>query len=141
VKIDRLSSCRQVAKFISVETPNTRYGADTMMTRSIQIALLTAGLAATPIIGAAATSPTALDSCVKAFMADISSKEPRTLKLLGSHYVSDGNLHLMGETSAMALVARDAHDHHELARALCTVDYRGGVVNLQTQPINSFQAF
>jgi hypothetical protein len=108
-----------------------------MNTRTFSIAAVAAGLVAAPTFGAAANSPVALDSCVKAFMADLSAKAPNTLKLRDSHYIDNGgapasNLTVFTGTREMELTARDAHDNHAVARAVCTVNSQGEVVDLRT---------
>jgi hypothetical protein len=35
-------------------------------------------------------------------------------------------------------MARDAHDHHPIARALCTVSTSGQVIDLHQEPLDSF---
>jgi len=105
-----------------------------MLTHSIKIAAIAAGFATVPMIGAAANSMTALNSCTKAFVADLSAKTPTTLKVRDSHYETDSSW-VTGGTSELALTARDAHDKHMLARAVCTVNSQGEVIGLQTAPL------
>jgi hypothetical protein len=117
-----------------------------MMTRSIKIAAIAAGLATVPLIGAAANSPAALNSCTRAFMADLSSKIPKTLKLRDAHYIAGGragdtNLLVLGGTSELTLTARDAHDNHAVARAVCTVNWQGDVVELRAAPLFSMDDY
>ena len=111
-----------------------------MTTRTFQIAAIAAALAAAPMLGVAANAPVALNSCVKAFMADLSNKVPGTLKLRNSHYEddigsTDSGLTLPGRRDEMVLTARDAHDNHAVARAVCTVNSQGDVVDLRAAPL------
>ena|SRR5579862_4691559 len=107
-----------------------------MTTRSIKIAAIAAGFATVPLIGAAADSTTALNSCTKAFVADMSAKASHALKLRDSRYVADSSW-MAGGTSELALTARDAHDNHTVARAVCTVNSQGEVIGLQASPLLS----
>ena len=102
-----------------------------MNTRSIKIAVITAGLATMPMLGIAASSPVAVDSCVKAFMAKLSTTLPKQPKLRESHFVDDR----MGGSSEWTLTARDANDNHPIARVLCTVNSWGQVIDLQQEPV------
>ena len=102
-----------------------------MNTRSIKIAVITAGLATMPMLGVAANSPLAMDSCVKAFMAKLSTTMPKQPKLRESHVIDNR----VSDSSEWTLTARDANDHHPIARVLCTVDSWGQVVELQQQPL------
>jgi hypothetical protein len=117
-----------------------------MITRKLKMAAIAAALAAMPMIGAAASQPTVLNSCVKAFMADLSAKRSGTLKLRSSHYVGDtgtpgGNLAALSSTSELTLTARDAHDNHALARAICTVNSQGDVLELRAEPLSAYEPF
>jgi hypothetical protein len=110
-----------------------------MITRTFKLAAIAAAFAAVPMIGAAADQPVALNSCVKAFMADLSNKAPNTLKLSNTHYIGDSspdsNLALMASSSQLTLTARDAHDNHAVARAVCTVTTQGDVLELRAAPL------
>jgi hypothetical protein len=113
-----------------------------MMTRTLKMAAIAAAFAAAPMIGAAANQPAALNGCVKAFMADLSTKAPTTLKLLDTHYrddsgTPDGSLAMLAGSSELTLTARDAHDNHALARVVCTVSPRGDVLGLRTEPLSA----
>ena len=103
-----------------------------MNTRSIKIGVITAGLATAPMLSVAADSAVAMDSCVKAFMAKLSTTMPRTPKLRESHFI-DGRLD--ESSNIWTLTARDAHDNHPIARVLCTVNTAGHVIDLQQQPL------
>jgi hypothetical protein len=116
-----------------------------MNTRTLSIAAIAAGLVTAPMLGSAANSSLALDSCVKAFMADLSAKAPNTLKLREWHYVDNGaapasNLTALAGANELELTARDAHDNHAVARAVCTVNSQGQVVDLRTAPVG-YEAF
>jgi hypothetical protein len=107
-----------------------------MITRTLTIVAIAASLAATPMLVSAANSSQKFDNCVKAFMADLSKKSPVTLKLRDSHYLGDdglaaGDLPSTGGVRELDLVARDAHDHHAIARASCAVNSQGDVVELR----------
>lgn len=106
-----------------------------MNIRSIKIAVITAGLATAPMLGVAANSPVAMDSCVKAFMAQLSTTMPKQPKLLASRYIDD---HMSGESSELTLTARDANDHHRIASVQCTVDTSGHVIDLHQDPLAAF---
>ena len=106
-----------------------------MINRTFKMAAIAAVFAAAPVIGAAADRPTALNSCVKAFMADLSSKVPNTLKLRDTHYsndtgATDGHLSAAGG-SELELTARDAHDNHAVGRVICSVNSQGDVLGLR----------
>jgi hypothetical protein len=103
-----------------------------MNTRSIRIALITAGLATAPVLGVAADSAVAMDSCVKAFMAKLSTTMPKTPKLRAARFIDD---RLNESSNAWTLMARDAQDNHPIARVLCTVNALGQVIDLQRQPL------
>jgi hypothetical protein len=107
-----------------------------MITRSIKIAAIAAGFATVPMIGAAADSTTALNSCTKAFVADLSARTTNTVKVRDSHFVA-GSSWVPGSTSEIALTARDAHNNHRVGRAVCTVDSQGAVIELQASPLFS----
>jgi hypothetical protein len=116
-----------------------------MMTRTLKMAAVATALAAVPMIGAAANQPAALNSCVKAFMADLSSKAPNKLKLLDTQYrddlgTPDSNLRVVAGSDQLTLTARDAHDYHTVAQAICTVSSRGDVLELRTVPLD-YQPF
>jgi hypothetical protein len=103
-----------------------------MNTRSIKIAVITAGLATAPMLSAAANTPLAMDSCVKAFMAKLSTTMTKTPKLRESQLI-DGRV---GESSTeWSLTARDANDNHPIARVRCTVNTWGQVIDLQQEPL------
>jgi hypothetical protein len=102
-----------------------------MTIRSIKIAVITAGLATAPMLSVAANSPVAMDSCVKAFMAQLSTTMAKQPKLRASRYIDDR----FGDSSELTLTARDANDHHTIARVLCTVDTSGQVISLHRQPL------
>jgi hypothetical protein len=106
-----------------------------MNIRSIKIAVITAGLATTPMLSVAANYPVAMDSCVKAFMAQLSTTMAKQPKLLASRYIDD---HPTGESSELTLTARDANDHHRIARVLCTVDTAGQVIDLHQEPLANY---
>jgi hypothetical protein len=102
-----------------------------MITRTLTIAAIAVSLAATPMLACAANAPQEFNNCVKAFMADLSKKGPLTLKLRDSHFVDQGYLPTISDIREMELVARDAHDHHAIARANCAVNALGDVVELR----------
>jgi hypothetical protein len=103
-----------------------------MITRSIRIAVITAGLATAPMLSVAANSPVAMDSCVKAFMARLSTTMEKKPKLREAHLIDDRG----GESSSeLTLTARDANDNHPIARVLCTVNTWGQVIDLHQEPL------
>jgi hypothetical protein len=110
-----------------------------MNTRTTTIAAIAAALAATPMMSLAADSSEALNSCVKAFMTDLSSRSPATLKLRESRYIDnsaeDYGVAMPESTDALTLTARDAHDNHAVGRAICTVNSRGEVKQLRATPL------
>ena len=72
----------------------------------------------------------------EAYVADLSKKGPVTLKLRESHYFGDdglegGDLPSITGIRELELVARDAYDHHAIARASCAVNAQGDVVELR----------
>ena len=104
-----------------------------MNTRPIKIAVITAGLAIVPMLGVTANTPVAMDSCVKAFMSSLSTTMPKKPKLREAHLIDD---HPVADWGALMLTARDAKDNHPIARALCTVDTWGQVIDLHQQPLH-----
>jgi hypothetical protein len=118
----------------------------TMNTRSIKTAAVAAALAGAPMLGMAANSQVALDSCAKAFMTELSTSKPGAFKLSHARYeadggVADGDILALGGNAEMTLTARDAHDNHAVARAVCTVNSRGEVVNLQPAPLSALEPY
>jgi hypothetical protein len=105
----------------------------TMKLRSINIALMTAGFAAAPMLSAAANAPIPMDSCVKAFMANLSTTMTKTPKLQKWHYIDDSP---GGNSTELTLLARDAHDNHLIARAVCIVSPSGQVIDLHQEPLH-----
>jgi hypothetical protein len=105
-----------------------------MKIRSIKIAVITAGLATAPMLSVAANTPVAMDNCVKAFMASLSTTMTKPPKLLASHYIDD-----RGDEPATALtmMARDAQDNHPIARAQCKVNTSGEVIELHQEPLRT----
>ena len=103
-----------------------------MNTRSIKIAVITAGLATAPMLGVAANTPVAMDSCVKAFMTSLSTTMPKKPKLRESHLIDD---RVGGDSTELILTARDAQDNHPIARVLCTVNTWGQVIDLHQEPL------
>lgn len=113
-----------------------------MNTRSIKIAAVATALAGAPMLGMAADSQVALDSCAKAFMTELSTSKPGAFKLRHARYAAaDGDMLLLGDKSEMTLIARDAHDYHAVAGAVCTVNSRGEVVNLQPTPLSALEPY
>jgi hypothetical protein len=109
-----------------------------MNTRSIKIAVITAGLVTAPMLSVAANSAVAMDSCVKAFMASLATTMAKTPKLRESHFIDDREISQIAQTSTeWTLMARDAHDNHAIARALCTVNSSGQVIELHQQSLHT----
>src|SRR5579863_7352192 len=107
-----------------------------MIARTLTIAAIAASLAATSTLASAARSPQQFNNCVKAFIADLSKKGTATLKLVDSRYLGDDSLEFdelpsLSGTRELALVVRDAHDHHAIARASCVVNAQGDVIELR----------
>jgi hypothetical protein len=104
-----------------------------MNNRSIKVAVITACLATAPVLSVAANTPVAMDNCLKAFMANLSTTMTKPPKLLASHYIDNG-----GDNAATALtmLARDAQDH-TVARAQCKVNSAGEVIDLQREPLRT----
>jgi hypothetical protein len=98
------------------------------------------------MLACAAHSTQAFNNCVKAFMVDVPNKDPVTLKLRDSHYASYDGLEVGYPSSIsgnreLELVARDAHDHHAIARATGTVNAQGDVVELRDTPLYGSDTF
>jgi hypothetical protein len=102
-----------------------------MNIRSMKIAVMTAGLATAPVLSVAANSPVAMDNCVKAFMASLSTTMPRTPRLRASRLIDDGADNFV---TGWTLTARDANDNHWIARVHCTVNTAGQVIDLRQEP-------
>jgi hypothetical protein len=102
-----------------------------MKNRSIKIAVITAGLATAPILSIAANTPVAMDNCVKAFMASLSTTMSKPPKLKAEHYIDDRFDGI--PASALTMLARDAQDNHTVARAQCKVNSAGEVIELQRE--------
>jgi hypothetical protein len=105
-----------------------------MKNRSMKIAVITASLATAPMLSVAANTP-AMDHCVKAFMASLSTTMTRTPKLVGSHYIDNSGDYIAA--SALTMLARDAQDKHTVARAQCKVNGAGEVIKLQREPLHT----
>jgi hypothetical protein len=103
-----------------------------MNARTLKIAVITAGLATAPMLSVAANSPVAMDSCVKAFMANLSTTMAKKPKLRESHVIDD---HVNPYSNEWTLTARDAQDNHPIARVTCTVNTWGLVIDLQHEPL------
>jgi len=97
-----------------------------MNIRMIKIAVVTAGIAAAPMLSVAANSPTAVNSCVKAFMTQLSSKSSNGVgpKLRESRFIDSGLLANSGPNE-MELTAWNAANNHVVARAVCTYNAQG----------------
>jgi hypothetical protein len=108
-----------------------------MKNRSIKIAVITAGLATAPMLSIAANTPVAMDNCLKAFMASLSTTMSKPPKLKSSHYIDDAR-DGTPPTPALAMLARDAHDHHTVARAECKVNSAGEVIELRRESPQAF---
>jgi hypothetical protein len=102
-----------------------------MKNRSIKIAVITAGLATAPMLSLATNAPVAMDNCVKAFMANLSTTMTKPPKLLASHYVDNRGDDTAA--SALTMLARDAQDNHTVARAQCKVNSAGEVIELRRE--------
>jgi hypothetical protein len=102
-----------------------------MNSRTIKIAVITAGLATAPMLSVAANTPVAMDNCVKAFMASLSTTMSKPPKLLASHYIDNRADDV--PASALTMLARDAQDNHTVARAQCKVNSAGEVIELQRE--------
>jgi len=103
-----------------------------MIVRTLTITAIAASLATMPMLACATDAPQEFNNCVKAFMADLSKKSSVTLRLRDSRYFSDyGNLPTISGMREIALVARDAHDHHAIARASCAVNAQGDIIELR----------
>jgi len=105
-----------------------------MKNRSIRIAVITASLATAPMLSVAANTPVAMDNCVKAFMASLSTTMTKPPKLLASHYIDDSE---DAPASALTMLARDAQDNHTIARAQCKVNNAGEVIELHRESLRS----
>jgi len=100
----------------------------------IKTFIVTAGIAAAPMLSSAANRPAAMDSCVSAFMQSLATHST-PLKLRNSRYLTSG----MSEDndSELVLIATDAHDHHTIGRALCKIDAHGQMLHLEEVPVRS----
>jgi hypothetical protein len=107
-----------------------------MKIRTIKIAVITAGIAAAPMLSVAANSPSVVNSCVKAFMTQLATKNPsgNAPKLRSAHYIDNGLLDTAG-SNEMELTAWNANNNHVVARALCTYNAQGEVTDLQAEPL------
>jgi hypothetical protein len=106
-----------------------------MKNRSIKIAVITAGLATAPMLSVAANTPVAMDNCLKAFMASLSTSMTKPPKLLASHYIDNSSDEI--PVSALTMLARDAQDNHMVARAQCKVNSAGEVIDLHREPLRT----
>ena len=117
-----------------------------MKLHSITKIAAVAAIGAAPMLGMAATPPVVLDSCVKAFMTSLSTQKTAAFKLREAHYVGEAGtpdsspLALRGN-SELTLTAHDAHDNHAVARAVCTVNAQGEVVDLHSTPLFGFDGY
>lgn len=106
-----------------------------MKNRTIKIAVITASLATAPMLSLAANTPVAMDNCVKAFMASLSTTMSKPPKLKAEHYIDDRADGV--PASALTLLARDAQDNHAIARAQCKVNSAGEVIELQRESLHT----
>ncbi len=103
-------------------------------TRTLTMLALATSAAVVPAMTVAG-APSALERCVSAFVADLSNQSTTTLKLRDAHYESDqAFMPFLDASGSMTLTARDAHDHHALARAVCSID-PSGAVDLRAEPL------
>jgi hypothetical protein len=105
-----------------------------MKRSTFAITALAAGMMCAPVIS---NADNMLDSCVQAFMAQMSGQTTATLKLRNSHYESDvAFMPLRAANGSLSLTAHDAHDNHAVAHALCTINSHGAVT-LQAEPVTA----
>jgi hypothetical protein len=80
-----------------------------------------------------------MDSCVKAFMASLATTMAKTPKLRASRFIDDrvGGSPVGEASTEWTLYARDANDHHPIARAICTVNTSGEVIDLHQEPLQT----
>jgi hypothetical protein len=95
--------------------------------------IVMAGVAAVPTLACAENTPAAMDSCVAAFMASI-SKQTNAIKLRESHYLNNGLVNV--SPWELKMTAREVHDHHLVARALCRGDSQDKAVALQADSVS-----
>jgi hypothetical protein len=110
-----------------------------MTTHMIKTFIVTAGIAAAPMLSSAANRPAAMDSCVSAFMQSLAT-HTAPLKLRQSHLLNSGMTSgLVPPTtgSELVLIATDAHDNHTIGRAICRLDVHGQVTALEEVPARS----
>ncbi|MGH8231631.1 MAG: hypothetical protein ACRESY_07405 [Steroidobacteraceae bacterium] len=80
----------------------------------------------------AAKSSPAADGCLNAFLASLSATMQTTPKLREAHFYDDA---VGNASNVWTLTARDANDHHAIARVQCTVTASGRVLQLQREPL------
>ena len=98
-----------------------------MKIRTLNMVALAAVSVSAPMIGLA-SGASLLDRCVSAFMTDLSNQTTTVLKLRDSHYETDqAFIPFRDSSGALTLTARDAHDNHAVARAICTINSHGEV--------------
>ena len=99
-----------------------------MKTRNLIAILAATATIITPMVGQAAANPPAFDSCVKAFVASLSSKVGVAPKLREARYVNTTGT--FEQPSELEMTARSAHNSRAIARATCYVNDRGEVVSM-----------
>lgn len=99
-----------------------------MKTRNLIATLAATATVITPMVGHAAANPPAFDSCVKAFVASLTSKIGATPKLREARYVD--NTGTIVQPSELEMIARTPRDNRAIARATCYVNDRGEVVSM-----------
>lgn len=99
------------------------------MSMKLRIAALAAVVGTMPMFAQASNAPVALNSCVKAFMTSLSSKYATAPKLRDAYYVDNGAV--FSQAHQLELTATNPRDNSRVARAVCTVDAQGQVVDLR----------
>jgi hypothetical protein len=93
---------------------------------------LAAGIAALPAIGQAAQQSQVMNSCVNAYLQSL-SRSSGPVKLRETHLLRSSASPgiLPPSASQLVLTATDAHDNHTVGRAICRLDSRGQVLQIE----------
>jgi hypothetical protein len=111
-----------------------RTGDFAMNTRTILLAVTAATAITSPLLSQAAQQPVGFDSCVKAFVATLTPKDAVAPKVRSAQYL-DNTMSAAYSSSDLVMTARNPLDNSEVARAVCTVNARGNVIAITSQPM------
>ncbi|HTW75516.1 MAG TPA: hypothetical protein VMD56_11420 [Steroidobacteraceae bacterium] len=104
-----------------------------MKTSLMSALLMSAALAGLPAVGSAAEPP-AMQSCVRAFMQQLTAGAAKPMKVVEGRE-SDSSLPYMPGAPEYVLTARAAQSDRTIARVVCTTDGSGKVRLLEDRSL------